>query len=443
MNYRQALDYLSQYANYERELRYPYDGWSMNLERVAALLEGLGKPQEGLRFLHVAGTKGKGTTAAMIEAVARAAGMKTGLFTSPHLTDFRERIRIKGDMVEKDMVARITKRIEPAAKAVHKNPELGPLTYFEILTAMAVAAFSEAGTDLAVLEAGLGGRYDATNFCDPLLCVITPISLDHTDILGDTIQQIAAEKAIIIKPGKIVVTAPQPKEARKVIAHRCQQVAAREERVNELYSWKLLAEDPEGQRFSLAGPRTLENLFVAMPGEPARINAATATAAADALSRHGVQITDLAIRQGLNSLKWPARFQRVREAPDVILDGAHNASSAFHLRNTLESVYPGRRITAAVGMGGDKDVEGFFEELGPVLSRVVITRSKAMKAVDADRIRKALSAFEVETVETGSVKEALDIALKSSSEDDVVLVTGSFYVISEALDFFRRSGQKV
>ncbi len=437
MRYEKALEYLSRYTNYERALRYPYDGWAMNLERVRGLLEGLGDPDRGLSIVHIAGTKGKGSTAAMIEAVARAAGLHTGMYTSPHLIDFKERIRVSGRMVTEDAVARWVERLMPAAESVHAKKELGTVTYFEILTALAFAVFGEARVDLAVVEAGLGGRYDATNACEPLVSVMTSISLDHTDILGDTIAEIAAEKSMIVKPGAAAVFAPQPKEARAVLEARCEEVGVTPVWVEDRYAATRTAEDIGGQSFDLSGGRELKDLRLPLLGDPQLINAAAAVAAADELSARGIMIDDGAVRGGLNALRWPARFEVVSRSPDVILDGAHNAASAAGLRGVLERLYPGRRVTAVIGLGGDKDVEGFCRELGPVIGRAVITRSRAMKAAAAERIESSLAEFGASVERTGSVAEAMGRALGQAGSDDVVVVTGSFYVISEWIETAR------
>ncbi len=433
MKYRDALAYLERYTNYERELRYPYDGWAMNIERVRMLLDGLGRPDQGLRIVHLAGTKGKGSTAAMLEGMVREAGFSTGLFTSPHLLDLRERIRLSGEMMPKRTFSRWVERIIPAAEKVHKAHELGPLTYFEVMTALAVASFAGAGVDLAILEAGLGGRYDATTVCDPVVSVLTHVSLDHTDILGSTIEAIAEEKAMIIKPGSTAVVAPQDKSAQQVIDSRCRTTGAGQVRVEESYSWQPTEQNVPGQWVRVRGNRQFENLFIPIPGEPQRINAVTAMTAADLISKHGLDIPDKAIEKGLAGLRWPARFQRTKKNPDLVLDGAHNQESARHLRETLQHVYPGRKVTAILGLGKDKDVEGFLTELGPALSKVLITRSRTMKAADPERIEVSLAPLGVEVARTSSVAEAMELAAHGASAEEVILVTGSFYVISEAM----------
>jgi len=433
MDYVEAVKYLEWFTNYERALRYPYDGWAMNLERVSAVLAEVGSPEQSLPIVHIAGSKGKGSTAAMIESMARKAGHKTGMFTSPHLQSFRERIKVDGQWVSKDAVAKWVERIEPAADKVHQMPGLGFLTYFEILTALAFAVFGEAEVDLAVVEAGLGGRYDATNVCLPLVSVLTPVSMDHTDILGDTLTKIAAEKSMIIKPERPAVVAPQPPEAMEVFRDRCREVNAPCTLVEKVYQWKTVEQRVTGQTVDLFGGRDLHGLEVSLVGEHQAINAATAIAVLDLLE--DLDVSEDAIRKGLADLQWPARFQKVAERPDLVLDGAHNASSAGFLRDTLLAVYGGKKIIAVFGLGGDKDAVGFCRELSPALHSVVLTRSKAQKAMDMEPLKKTLNALPGVVRETDRVEKAMEMAFEMADDDDVVLVTGSFYVISDMLEW--------
>lgn len=440
VDYDKALRFLSQYTNYERELRFPYDGWSMNLERVRLLLRGLGDPDRDLDVIHIAGTKGKGSTAAMIESVMRAAGFRTGMFTSPHLLDFRERIKICGEMVDEETVAAKVAKIRPAAEKILEKPGLGMLTYFEVLTALALAAFASADVDVAILETGLGGRWDATNACDSMMSVLTPVSLDHMDILGDTLEKIAVEKSMIIKPGNPCVIAPQEGAVYEVFSTRCRKVGAPEVRVEDCYHWSRSRGDVTGQWFEIEGRRNLKDLFIPLAGNPQLINAATTVTVADSLDQSGFEISDQAIKEGFADLHWPGRFQRIRKDPDVILDGAHNAASAAHLRDTLRRLYPGRRVTAVLGMSRDKDVEGFCLELGPALGSVVITRSDIARAAEPARLRAALSSFDLEIYETRNVAEAMDTAMSRAFPDDVILVTGSFYIVGNTMEWDRSEG---
>ncbi len=433
LTYEQALAFLDGFTNYERALRYPYDGWAMNLARMGRLLAALGDPQKNFQVIHLAGTKGKGSTAAMIASMLRAAGLRAGLYTSPHLLSFHERIQVNGAVITDAAVADTVSRLKPAAEAVSREASLGALTYFEILTALALAYFAEAKVEVAVLEAGLGGRYDATNICDPAVAVVTPISFDHMDILGDTLEKIATEKAMIIKPGRKAALGPQPPEARAVLEARAQEVAAPLFRVEEHYRWIRRSEAIPGQTFDLHGDRELPELFLPLLGDHQLQNAALAVLACDLLAGQARPIADLAVRQGLAAARWPGRFEILGKHPTIVLDGAHNAASAQSLAETLRRVFSGGKILAVIGLGADKDVEGFFRELQPALAAVWLTRSRTMKAVPAKRLRAALAGFGGKIAESETVAEALAQARAAAGPEDTVLITGSFYVIGEAL----------
>jgi dihydrofolate synthase/folylpolyglutamate synthase len=282
----------------------------------------------------------------------------------------------------------------------------------------------------------LGGRWDATNVCDPAVAVVTPISYDHLDILGNTLEKIAIEKAMIIKPGRPAALGPQPREALAVLETRAKEVAAPIHRVEEHYRWTRRSEGILGQTFDLSGDRELAGLFLPLLGDHQLQNAALAVLACDLFSSEARPLPELTIRRGLAAVRWPARFEVAGENPAIVLDGAHNAASAQYLAETLARIFPGRRVFAVIGLGADKDVEGFFRELQPALFAVWLTRSRAMKAVPAERLRSALAGFAGKIEESAAVAEALRQALAAAGSEDVVLVTGSFYVIGEALTEF-------
>jgi dihydrofolate synthase / folylpolyglutamate synthase len=437
MNYKDALAFLNQFTNYERELNYPYNGLAMNLRRVRAMLHALGDPDRGMRIAHVGGTKGKGSTAVMIEAIARSQGYVTGLFTSPHLLDLRERIRINNALIGEDVMARLTERLPAAAQLVAAEPDLGAISFFEVLTVLGLLAFADAKVDLAVLEVGLGGRFDATTVVGPTVSVLTHISLDHMDILGADLASIAGEKSFIIKPGVPAVIAPQPEEAYAVFSRRCREVGAREVRAAQQYRWRLLSHAVTGMTADFSGTRELKAVKVPLVGAHQLNNVITALAAVDELSASGLAIGDRAVRDGLGSLYWPARFERVAEGPDLILDGAHNAHSAACLREALDELYPGRRILAVIGLSSDKDIEGFVRELEPCLHAAVITRSHRSRAADPARVAQAFSAAPVRLHQIPNVADAMKTVLQLARPQDVILVTGSFYVISEVMEWRR------
>jgi len=435
LTYEQALAFLDRFTNYERALRYPYDGWAMNLTRVGRVLSVLDQPQQKFQVIHLAGTKGKGSTAALIESLLRRAGYRTGLYTSPHLLSFHERIQVMGERISAEAVARVTSRLIPAAGAVERESALGELTYFEILTALALAHFAESGVEAAVLEAGLGGRYDATNICDPAVAVVTPISYDHMDILGETLAQIAGEKAMIIKPGRPAAVGPQPAEAFAVLTARAQAVAAPLVRLEDHYRWPRRQESLAGEVFDLVGDRRLPGLKLPLLGDHQLQNAALAVLVCDLFAGRDRPIPESAIREGLAQVRWPARFQVIAGKPAIVLDGAHNADSARYLAATLKRIFPGQKVRAVIGLGADKDVEGFFRELKPALFGVILTRSQTMKAVPGERLAAALAGFAGEVEEVARVEDAVQQALAQAEAEEVVLITGSFYVIGEAISY--------
>jgi dihydrofolate synthase/folylpolyglutamate synthase len=320
MTYRDTLAYIYSYTNYERKGLPKYIMTNYDLARIEALLDRLGNPHHAFKSLLIAGTKGKGSTAAFAESMLRAAGYRTGLYVSPHLHTFRERIQMGGELISEDDVVRWTDQLRPHLEAIQG------LTAFEAITAMAFHAFAEAGVELAVLEVGLGGRLDATNVSHPLVAVITSISYDHTQLLGDTLSLIAREKAGIIRPGALVVSAPQVPEAMTMIEEVCE--GRRAELVvvgEEEYRWQTGRATLRGQFFELDG----ERYWIPLLGRHQLANAMTAWAAIDGLEeRAGLSVPTTSRREGLRSTRWPGRLEILGENPYVVVDSAHNGDSA-------------------------------------------------------------------------------------------------------------------
>ncbi|MBV8816825.1 MAG: bifunctional folylpolyglutamate synthase/dihydrofolate synthase [Acidobacteriaceae bacterium] len=381
----------------------------LGLERVSRLLVALGSPHLELRVVHVAGTNGKGSTSAMIESGLRAAGYRTGLYTSPHLEEPTERISILGSAVSRDDFARAFELVHSTAQALLRSGELDlHPTYFECVTAMAFVVFREARLDWVVLEVGLGGRLDATNVVHPKLCVITAIDLDHQSYLGDTLAKIAAEKAGILKAGVPAVFSPQPEEAGRVLASAAKgtvtwagNVAIQNVRV-----------DARGSRFEVDGME----VRCPLPGRHQIDNARTA---ALALKQLGVSV------DGIASVRWPGRLERVGEHPDMILDGAHNPSGARALAAYIREFYSGRRIWLVYGVMGDKDVGEMTALLFPLAQRLVLTRPENARAMPPERIPAQNATI------THSIPEALQAA-HEAEPNDAVFITGSLYVVGEA-----------
>jgi len=421
MTYREAIRYLESFINYEKIAEYPYKE-SLKLARVKEFLDTIGSPQDSLRCIHIAGSKGKGSTCAFIAYILREAGYKTGLYTSPHLSDFRERIRIlepagnrrlrRQDfegMIPRKSLIRQVERLKPAIEKYNRGSKYGPLSFFEVYTAIAFRYFREQRVDLAVLETGLGGRLDATNTCNALISVIAPISYEHTQKLGNTLAEIAAEKAGIIKRHQpVVITAPQEKEALEVIRNRCKEVGVK------LYQPKI---------------RRLE---IRLLGRHQQINANLAVAAIKALAGCGIRIKKHHINRGLLHTRWPARCEVIAKRPLVILDGAQNIASSRILKQAVRENFKYNRLFLVLGISKDKDIRGICSELYDLADEAVLTKADNPRATPPGVLAGYFSGKNIH--QTGSVKEAKALAYKLAKKDDLILVTGSLFVAGEFRD---------
>jgi dihydrofolate synthase / folylpolyglutamate synthase len=423
--YTQALAYLSEFADQERGGVPPS---MLGLSRIRSLLEALGNPQSRFPSVLIAGTKGKGSTAAMVERALRAEGYRTGFYSQPHLHTIRERVRLDGQPIVPDDFANA---MEAVRHAVEQTCEAsGPTTAYEVMTSLALDAFATARVDVAVLEVGLGGRLDATNAVDAVMSAITSISLDHTQILGETVEEIAREKADIIKPRRPCVTAPQPRGAMAVI----QQVA--DARGSPLFvagaigaHWDRSAGDWDlvTTRGKLPAPRP------ALAGSFQRVNVEVAATILDVLHFSGVCEVSLdSIRTGIEKVEWPGRFERVKASnTTVVLDGAHNVDSAQKLRTAIRETYGDVPVVLVLGIAADKDVPGIVAALAPA-ANVIATRSHNPRAADPEHIAGQARRNGMTAEVAPSVEHALRLATASASPDAVVVVTGSLYVVAEA-----------
>jgi dihydrofolate synthase/folylpolyglutamate synthase len=451
MNYQQAAQYLESLVDYER-LAAARD-W--NLDRMRVMLDAAGHPERGLRVIHVAGTRGKGSTAAMIASVLTAAGYKTGLYTSPHLRDFRERIRINGALIPRSDVARLVAQVRPIIEAVPTDA-LGEPSFFEAYTLLAFIHFRHKECDVVVLEPGLGGRLDATNVIeDPLVAVITRIALDHQAILGATIPRIAAEKAGIIKPGAIVVSSPQPQSAWRVLTETCRKQKAKlhgvriKQAAGKRPVFRRLLPDQRkasfvleqiesglgGHRFNLTGMGvTYQDLYCPLLGDHQLMNAATAVAALHLSSKRGLVVPEDALRRGLASARWPGRLDVVGRRPWIVLDGAHDEASARALAQAAIELFPHRRLILVLGIMRDHDFRAVGEHLCPIADSVIFTRCENPRATTPQELSEALGGQCPDHRTAPAVPEAVAAALSRAHEDDLVLVTGSLYVVGEAME---------
>jgi dihydrofolate synthase/folylpolyglutamate synthase len=436
MDYRQAIDYLLGFTNWERTTAQAFAAANFDLRRVHSLLARLGNPHLGRRTVHIAGSKGKGSIAAMTAAVLAAAATDggIGLYTSPHLHTFCERIAVDGQPITQADFARLTEAMAPAAAEENADGRFGQLTTFELLTALAFLYFRERDAGWQVLEVGIGGRLDATSVVEEKdVAVIGPISLEHTAILGETVEEIAAEKAAIIRPGCPVVMAPQPfLAAAAVIRRQAMEAGAPLVDVADSYSWERLAWDLSGQSLRLDGPRGQRELWLPLLGAHQLENAATAVAVIDVLAERGTNVPESAVAAGLRGVHWPGRLEVLREGPLVVADGAHNGDSARRLREALRDYFQFRRLILVSGVSRDKALNDMARELAPLATLVIATRSQHPRAADTAVVAAAYAASGAATEIAPSVPEALGRALALAAPEDLVCVVGSLFVVAEA-----------
>lgn len=430
MDYQQALRYLMSFADFERTGRFSA---RPDLAPTKALLRALGDPQRGPLTVHIAGSKGKGSTAVMLASILGEAGLRVGLYTSPHLHTFCERIRVDGEPIGEEGFARHADALMPAVEEVKTRYPDRELVTFDLLTALAFVAFREEGVDAQVIETGLGGRLDSTNALEEkAVCVITPISLEHTTILGDTLAEIAAEKAGIIAPTAVVVMGLQRESAAEVVRDACASQGARLIEVAQACALTRTGHSSEGQDFRLRTPTSTYRLRLPLLGGHQLENAATAVVAAEALDGYGVAISEGALRAGLEAVRWLGRLEIVRRRPLVVVDGAHNGESARRLRQALSEDLGIGRATLIVGCSADKDIAALAEEMGPLATRVIATRSRGARAAPPQEIAAVFSRHGVVASYEDSVDDAVDAALAQASADEAVCVFGSLYVVAEA-----------
>ena len=432
MDYKKAVDRLLSLTDLERVSGQATHVRRYDLARMAALLDRVGNPHLGLPTAHITGTKGKGSTAALISSVLGAQGYRPGLFTSPHLHSFRERIQYMNQPVTEEEFASLVEELWPTVERMNRDVTYGEVTTFELLTAMAFAHFKGQGADVQVVEVGLGGRLDSTNLVKPSVCVITSISLDHTHILGDTVEQIAEDKAGIIKSGSVAVIGPQVPQAMGVIERVCREKEVPLVSVERECSWTRRASDLDGQSFRLSTSWGEFDLWTPLLGGHQLENAATALAALQMMAQRGLSLSRDALDRGFRSVKWPGRLEVLGRAPLLVADGAHNPHSASRLVEALKECFEFRRLIGVVGVLADKGLEGIAQELAKGLSIAVATRSRHPRSASPAMVAAAFRRAGVEAQEVATTGDALEYAMGLANEDDLVVVTGSLFVVAEA-----------
>ncbi len=428
-------------------------GMKPGLERISTLLQRLGNPHHRLKFLHIGGTNGKGSTAVFVASILQAAGCRAALYTSPYLLSFTNRMALNGRDITPAELVELVELVRPLVEEISADPQLGQMTEFEVVTALALTFFARQQPDLVIFEVGLGGRLDATNVITPLVSVITNVSLEHTEVLGDTQQAIAREKAGIIKPGVPLVTAAADLEVLAVLEERCRDLKAPLYRVlsqgesgpapenSVFYNRQEVTTD--GQLLSYHGLElTLADLFIPLRGGYQVANAATALAALELLSRSGLTVDEASLRRGLTETRWPGRLEVLTREPLLIMDGAHNPAALRQLAAAVPEYFNYQRLILVLGIMADKDIQTMMRFIVPLADEVVLTRPSLPRAAHpldlADHIRQ-VPGFAGRVHLEDDMGRALQFALSLASPADAVLVTGSLYTVSDARAFWETS----
>lgn len=413
MTYNEALNYIHSVS---------WKGSVPGLSRTQELLRRLGDPHKTLKFVHIAGTNGKGSTAAMLDSVLRAAGYRTGLYTSPFITRFNERMQIDGKMIPDDELSEITAAVRPHADAMDDRP-----TEFELVTAIAMVWFARRSCDIVVLEVGMGGELDSTNVIDtPEVAVITNIGYDHMEVLGGTLEQIAAAKAGIIKGGDAVLYRCAP-SVEAVFAEKCRATGARLHPAN-FDSLRLLDSGFAGQTFDCGDRKAVE---LPLLGQHQLKNAAVVLQTVDCLVRKGWCISEEQLRTGLRNVTWPGRFELLRADPVFIVDGGHNPQCIEALSKNIVDYLPDRPITALTGVMADKDYADMYRIVAPQIARFVTVTPENPRALPADKLAEALARYEKPVTACASVAEGVRTAIAQTPENGAVVAFGSLYMVGD------------
>lgn len=436
--YQQSLDWIYSWVDFSMKRHVDDTHRFFKLDRMNKLMDLLGNPQQSFPSVHVAGTKGKGSTSSFIASAMQAAGYKVGLYTSPHLVEFQERITINGQWISKEDLVALTDELRPLTEVVKDA------TTFELTTALAFLYFKQQKVDLAVLEVGLGGRLDATNVVDPLVSVITPISYDHMAVLGNTLTEIAYEKGGIIKPGRPVVIAPQHEEAMTELVKLANERKAPYIQVENAFSYHEVSHSLANQKIqvlrtdnsSARDPESLAakelNLSLPLLGRHQMDNAVTALAALDEIKRAGFKLNRRAMQRGFRHVVWPARFELLRRKPPLVIDSAHNGDSMQRLVETLDEYFPGKEFILIFGASADKEIDAMLKFIVPRVEMVIASQSIHPRAADAEELKNLIEPYGKPVMAFHRMEEALPEALKLAGKQKGIIVTGSIFIAAAA-----------
>lgn len=430
MHYEEALAWIHGIARF---------GMNQGLERIEALLEMLGNPQRSCNYLHIGGTNGKGSTAAFAAAMFEEAGYRVGLYTSPYLVEFTNRMAINGQDIPRNDLVELVNKVKPLVEEIANDPELGQPTEFEVVTALAFCWFAREKPDLVVLEVGLGGRLDATNIVQPLVTALTTVSLEHTQVLGETVEEIAQEKAGIIKEGAPVVTQVEG-AALNVLKSVCRKKNVPLYKLGEHFHVQVNAQSSEGQLFDYQGiSRNYRNLQIPLLGDYQVNNAGLALAAGELLNHSGFPLAETAVRAGLIKTRWPGRLEVLSHSPLLVIDGAHNLEAFQGLRCAVRQTFEYRNLVLVLGILADKAAENILAEILPLADFLVLTKPNSPRAAEPHALQE-MTAKMIPGLPSRIMSEipaAVDLALEQAGAEDMVLIAGSLYLISDARHYFK------
>ena len=430
MDFNKALIYLEGFTNYERFSGYDYKK-AYNLDKIKLLLSILDNPQDNYFSVTVSGTKGKGSTVSLLASILKNSSLKTATFTSPHLVSIRERITINGKIISRSAFSKTISRI----KKVIEFHKIKGLTYFEVLTAAAFLYFKEKKVDIAILEVGLGGRLDATNVANSKIAVITPISYDHTNILGNSLTSIAKEKAGIIKNRSYVVSSPQEKDVIEVIKNKVREKSAKLKLIDKDIRDTKIVISKSGTSFTVTKRHHKAiTLNTSLIGRHQAINSLTALEVISILKEEfGFKVSDSDISKGLRKAFIPGRFEIVSKNPYIILDGAHNGESALALSDTFKRLFKDKRVSLVLGVSSDKDILAIGKKFTSLAESIIFTQAESTRSLGAYNLAEALSKFYSNSFVITDPRDALEFAKDITPLNGIILVTGSLFLVGDIL----------